>query len=183
MNLDWITFFLSVMSLIITIIGWTITYRNQKKLLDIQLIAERQKTILQFSIPHKLEQLKRIKQWRAMAHSLLLQANSIRKEGGDPEQELSTEYRTWLTQGYADIISFAPLLDPPSKPLSKNSFTDGLVNSLGRFRLLYMFKITNKLPDALHVFNYSKVAFLNKYEIAEMQLEDDLLRIEQNLIS
>jgi len=58
-----ITLIASLLALIVTVVGWSVTARNQKELLDKQIAAEKQNTILQFAIPRKLEQFDKIMAW------------------------------------------------------------------------------------------------------------------------
>ena len=54
---------LTTISLIVTIIGWTRTYKNQQLLLERQLQAERKKKNSEVVFSQRLEQLNEIKKW------------------------------------------------------------------------------------------------------------------------
>jgi hypothetical protein len=58
-------------SLILTILGWSVTAYYQRKILERQITAEREKEIRQVLIPRKLQELDTLKKWLEEGYKLL----------------------------------------------------------------------------------------------------------------
>ena len=58
-----ITNLLSVLALIVTVIGWFYTARQQKRLLELQIASESRKESRQLYVPSRLRDLEKLKDW------------------------------------------------------------------------------------------------------------------------
>ena len=177
MTLDLITIAIASLSLIATILGWSITYTYQKKLLNVQISAERQKTIMQFSIPYKLEQIKRIKEWKAEGISLYMRLGSIPDKDA-VRDEMKSKVRIWGDKVFSELIQIARLLDPIEERLkNRQDLSRDLSLLLAQFSYLYLVKIECGLDQ-----NNADLTKVEKYKHVEFYLEDELRRLEVNLV-
>jgi len=179
MPLDFITIAITSLSLIATIVGWSITYNYQKKLLHIQVSAEKQKTIMQFSIPYKLEQIKRIKEWKAEGISMYLQLETIPNKDVI-RNEMKAKADNWGSEVFSELIQIAALLDPIDERIKNGQdLKRDLSLLLAQFQLLYTVKIRNGLFGS-NDNNFDST--IDKYGFAEFSLEEELVRIEKKLL-
>jgi len=177
MSIEIVTIIIASISLIATVLGWSITYRYQKKLLDSQLSAEKQETIMQFSIPYKLEQIKRIRDWKTEGISLYLQTNSTIDKAG--LHKIKARCEAWGNKLFSEMYPISRRLDPIQERInSRQDLKRDLTLLLTQFHLLYTVRIRT---DLFGTEENEVNSALAEYEFTESNLEEELIRIENGL--
>ena len=98
-TIEFITIVLSTISLIVTIVGWTITAKLQKELLERQISAEHHKTILGFSIPRQLKMIDDVRDWKLEGDriGINIELNKLNKE---EKEDIFQKLLSWREKFY-----------------------------------------------------------------------------------
>ena len=95
---------LSSISLIVTVIGWSITARRQKELLERQISAERDKARLGFSIPRYIKMIDDVREWKLEGDRIDVDART-NKLTGTRKQKIIQSIGQWREKFYFQGIS------------------------------------------------------------------------------
>jgi hypothetical protein len=132
MTIEEIGILLSLFSLFITILGWSITARYQKQILERQIAAEREKDIRQIIIPRKIQQLETIKNWVENGYKLWHRwKDRPRQEYMSNEklkaqrEEIDKRIYHWVSVEYMPVESILNIIEP-YKTREDDSLTDML---------------------------------------------------------
>lgn len=81
-----------LLSLLVTIIGWSVTALYQKRILERQIIADKEKEVRQLIIPARVQQLQEIKNWLQTGLGIVSQKLS------GLYQDAAKQYANWKSQ-------------------------------------------------------------------------------------
>ncbi len=115
------TLIVSILSLIVTIVGWSFTSRNQKELLDKQIAADKQQTKLQFAIPRRIDQFDKIKSW-------VTETRQIKREvinpylSPDDKPKIIERFKEWEALFWTEINPTADIFDPALSVALRKAF-------------------------------------------------------------
>jgi len=119
MTIEIIGIFFSSLSLLITIIGWSVTARYQKEILERQIAAEREKDIRQIIIPRKIQQLETIKNWVENGYKLWHRwKDRPRQEYMSNEslkaqrEEIDKDIHNWISVEYMPVEAILDTIEP-----------------------------------------------------------------------
>ena len=89
-----ISVFASFVTLVVTIIGWVVTYRFQRKILEKQIEAERLRDVRALIVPRRIQSLGNLKQWLQQGQQLIakLPAEVL---FGDLNPEIQRNIQEW----------------------------------------------------------------------------------------
>ena len=93
------------LTLIVTIGGWIVTYRLQRRILERQVLAERDRDVRQLIIPARLDELRNLRRWfqEGLKYQSLGKAVYSR-------QDRWKQYDEWSSQGKAEVL-FAAVVE------------------------------------------------------------------------
>lgn len=105
-------------TLIVTAVGWFITYRFQKKILEKQIEAEQRRDFKLFTVPRRIKNLENLMHWIQRGQQLILKLpegypDSVSFEQFNPEMQKDLEewnshawsYENWLrSEGLIGLI-------------------------------------------------------------------------------
>jgi hypothetical protein len=119
MSIEKIGILLSLLSLLITILGWSITARYQKQILERQIAAEREKDIRQIIIPRKIQQLETIKDWVENGYKLWhrwkdrpRQEYMFNEKLKAQREEIDKRIHNWVSVEYMPVESILDIIEP-----------------------------------------------------------------------
>lgn len=162
------TIALSSMSLIITIIGWSVTARRQKELLERQISAEHNKAKLSFSIPRQLQMIDSIREWKLEGDRVLAKVRDETYNSIDNEETLQ-QIQKWNERFYFYGLSEKVLL----------------LNDIYEGDLFYL--IDNYITTGIKVLktrmgNYDINSIASELEKLDVDITEELAKIEMSLL-
>ena len=98
----------SLVSLLVTILGWVFTYSKQKQLLEMQIEAEDERAARQFFIPQRVDELKELKDW--FKKGIELASTPKDAQAALSTKEIEQQRRDWNSQ-YWRLSIFASRVD------------------------------------------------------------------------
>ena len=120
-----ITITISTISLIVTIVGWTITAKRQKELLERQIEADREKVVLQiaadreknrleFSRPKHMERIDILRKWVFEGKSICKEASKDQKEEAERKETVRkiTEWKDYFGLNMWQTVYLLERFDP-----------------------------------------------------------------------
>lgn len=122
-----------LLSLLITILGWSVTAYYQRRILERQIAAEREKEIRQAIIPRKIQLLEQIKSWVEEGYKLwhlwrgrssqeyISRQDVVSKELlREQREKLDEQIKNWTTVEYTTIEALVEIVEP-FNPLIEDS--------------------------------------------------------------
>jgi hypothetical protein len=118
------------MSLIISVTGWTITYKRQKEILERQIAADIEKEKVSLSISMTLAELEKARNWVNKGFRMLSLIRSMKTE--TDKIELISMEKEWETEA-SETLHLSYYLDKKSKTTYMRDKDDCLESFFGYF--------------------------------------------------
>jgi len=130
---------LTALSLIVSILGWTITYKRQKEILERQIAADLEKGKAIQALSITLAELERVRNWVNAGFKILRFIENVKTEG-DKTELIETE-KEWEVES-SEIIRLSVYLDKRSKTTFTRDGNDCLEYFISHFskNVSYQFK-------------------------------------------
>jgi hypothetical protein len=117
-----LTLFFTAISLILTIIGWKKTYDYQRKILERQIDAEKEKELRQLIVSRKIEQIRQITDWVTSGHSLWVewlnrpkQLHLKSKDEQEKREAIDRKITNWKSIKYQPIYAIIASIEELDK--------------------------------------------------------------------
>jgi hypothetical protein len=102
---SWLALIVTGLTLIVTIVGWIVTYRLQRQILERQLLAERERDVRQLIIPARLDELRNLRRWFQEGMKYQTHGKAVFSQ-----QDKYREYSEWSSRGKAEVL-FAAIVE------------------------------------------------------------------------
>jgi len=121
---------LTALSLIVSVLGWSITYKRQKEILERQIAADLEKGKAIQSLSMTLAELEKVRNWVNKGFKILRFIGDIKSN--DDKTELIGIEKEWEVES-SEIIRLSVYLDKKSKTTFTRSHNDCLEYFLNNF--------------------------------------------------
>lgn len=107
-----------LLSLLLTILGWSITAFYQRQILERQIAAEKERETRQLLIPRRIQQLEKIKSWAEEGYRLWHLWNDRPRQGymlvgrlRQQREEIDRRINIWATVDYTTVEAMAKIIE------------------------------------------------------------------------
>lgn len=158
----------SLLTVLVTVIGWSATLTNQKKLINEQFEADKKKYISELVIKNNLNNLEEITNWREEGQQILYSLDHTSKS------ESNKRYQLWRTNYFSYICNKAKQIDFRIEEVNNKG--------LGFWLFREFFYASCKIEMGLGMENRSgimdEIEFMNKQIQISSEVEYRLNRIK-----
>jgi len=134
---------ISIITLIVTVLGWGITYNSQRRILHMQIEAEKERASRGWVTPRRIQNLDELRGWLVRGQRLFYSCQIETVKVGDIDEEKVTELveemKDWVSRSWAfqnwlkaeghvelhkDVTRFSNLMSNFSESRGKNYALD-----------------------------------------------------------